>query len=203
MLKAVFFDIDGTLVDTNGFHVLAWDEALRREGYRFSRARIAEQIGKSADMLLPSLIPDVTSEVATRLTNLHGVIFAKRYLHRAKPFASANQLVAKFSTRGVKVVLASSAHRSEIDHYAALLDIRQFLSGAVSADDVQNSKPAADIFATALQRVAPIASAGAIVIGDTPYDVQSTAKSNLRVFAVRSGGFSDGALQEPSRFSTM
>jgi len=167
---------------------------MRDEGVRIPSARIAEQIGKGADMLLPSLIPDLAPEVGKRIADRHGRIFARRYLHRAKPFASAKQLVERVARDGAKVILASSAQKSEVDHYAALLDIRRFLSGVVSAEDVQHSKPAGDIFAAALQMVTPIEALDAIVIADTPYDVQSAAASHLRVIGVRSGGFSDHAL---------
>jgi beta-phosphoglucomutase-like phosphatase (HAD superfamily) len=194
MVKAAFFDIDGTLVDTNGFHVLAWDEALRHDGFGISRGRIGEQIGKGGDMLLPSLIPDITPEHCKRIADRHGRIFAKRYLRRAKPFASAKQLIERLARSGVKIILASSAQRMEVDHYAALLDIGRFLSGVVSADDVQRSKPAADIFAVALQMAAPINASDAVVIGDTAYDVESAAQSRLRMIGVRSGGFSDQAV---------
>lgn len=194
MIKAAFFDIDGTLVDTNRFHVLAWDEALRADGIRISGARIAEQIGKGGDMLLPSLIPDIGPEQAKRIAHRHDRIFAKRYLRRAKPFASAKQTIEQLARSGVKIILASSAQRSEVDHYTALLDIGCFLSGVVSADDVARSKPAADIFAVALQMVAPIAAGETVAIADSPYDVQSAAQSHIRIIGVRSGGFSDRAL---------
>lgn len=194
MIKAVFFDIDGTLVDSNGFHVLAWDEAIHDEGLHVPRARIAEQIGKGADMLLPSLFADIAPERCKRLSDRHGRIFAKRYLRRVKPFPSSRQLVERLARSGVKIILGSSAQLSEVTHYSALLDIERFLTGTVSADDVRNSKPAADIFALSLNMVGPIAAEDAIVIADTPYDIESASKSNIRTVAVRSGGFSDRAL---------
>jgi beta-phosphoglucomutase-like phosphatase (HAD superfamily) len=145
-------------------------------------------------MLLPSLIPDITPENCKRIADRHGRIFARRYLLRAKPFASAKQLIEQLARSGVKILLASSAQRSEVDHYTALLDIGRFLSGVVSADDVERSKPAADIFAVALQMVVPINASDTIVIADTPYDVQSAAQSHIWVIGLRSGGFSDSAL---------
>jgi len=162
---------------------------------RIPRARIAAQIGKGGDMLLPSLISDIAPDDCTRLADRHGRIFAKRYMRRAKPFASAKQLIEQLSRRGVIIILASSAQRSEVDHYSALLNIGRCLAGVVSADDVERSKPAGDIFAAALDMIAPIGASDAMVIADTPYDVQSAAQSNLRVIGVRSGGFSDDALE--------
>jgi HAD superfamily hydrolase (TIGR01509 family) len=195
MIKAAFFDIDGTLVDSNGYHVLAWDEAIHDQGLHLPRARIAEQIGKGADMMLPALFPGIGPERRKRLAGAHARIFAKRYLNRVKPFPSGKQLVEHLARNGVKIILASSAQESEVNHYRALLDIGRFLSGVVTADDVQNSKPAADIFALALKMIAPIAAAEAIVIADTPYDIQSASKSQIRTIGVRSGGFSDRALE--------
>ena len=195
MIKAVFLDIDGTLVDSNGFHILAWDAAIQDEGLHVPRARIAEQIGKGGDMLLPTLFPGIAPDLCKRLSDAHGRIFAKRYLHRVKPFPSSKQLIERLARAGVKIILASSAQRSEVTHYGALLDIGCFLSGMVSADDVRSSKPAADIFALTLKIVTPIAAEEAIVIADTPYDIQSASKSQIRTIGVRSGGFSDRALE--------
>jgi membrane protein len=194
MMKAVFFDIDGTLVDTNEFHVVAWDAAMRAERCGVSRATIRGQIGKGADMLLPSLFPTMTPIKMARIANRHARVFARNYLHRAKPFPSAKQLVERLARDGVKIVLASSAQKSEVQHYMALLDIGRFVSGFVSADDVQRSKPAPDIFAAALDTVAPLSAEEAIVVADTPFDVESAAKSRLRTIGVRSGGFPDSAL---------
>jgi membrane protein len=84
-------------------------------------------------MLLPSLIPDIVPEQCKRIADRHGRIFEKRYLRRAKPFAGAKQLIEQFRRSDVKIILASSAQRSEVDHYAALLDIGRCLSGVVSA----------------------------------------------------------------------
>jgi membrane protein len=126
---------------------------LRQNGFRISTGCIAEQIGKGGDMLLPSLIPDIAPEHSKHIAYRHGRIFVKRYLRRAKPFACAKQLIEQLALNDMKIILASSAQGSEVQDYAALLDIGRFLSGVVSADDVARSKPAADIFAVALQMV--------------------------------------------------
>jgi membrane protein len=194
MIKAAFFDIDGTLVDTNEFHVLAWEAAIRAQGCSALKADIRGQIGKGADMLLPSLFPAMTEAKRDRIAGCHARIFAKHYLHRAKPFPSAKQLIERLARSGVKIVLASSSKKSEVIHYIALLDIGRFVFHVVSADDVQRSKPAADIFAAALEAVKPLSADEAMVIADTPFDLESSAKSHLRMIGLRSGGFPDSAL---------
>jgi HAD superfamily hydrolase (TIGR01509 family) len=146
-------------------------------------------------MLLPSLFPTMTQIKRSRIANGHSLLFAKHYLHRAKPFPSARQLIARLAQNRMKIVLTSSAQESEIMHYVALLDIGRFISRVVSPDDVQHSKPAPDIFAKALESVAPLNPDEALVVADTPFDIQSAAKSRLDTIAVRSGGFPDSALE--------
>jgi phosphoglycolate phosphatase-like HAD superfamily hydrolase len=98
--------------------------------------------------------------------------------------------------KGKQVILASSADKAEVDHYAHLLKINSMLTGIVSKDDVARSKPAGDIFAAALAMVFPMAASETLAIGDTPYDVESALRSEIKTIAVRSGGFSGETLAE-------
>jgi membrane protein len=91
-------------------------------------------------------------------------------------------------------VLASSASSDELDHYVDLLDVRQVVSVSTTSDDVEKTKPAPDIFAVALKKLAPLKPDEVIVVGDTPYDVEAAAKCGIRAVAVRSGKFDDDAL---------
>lgn len=193
--QAILFDIDGTLVDSNEGHVEAWCEAFAAEGYRFDRAIIHEQIGKGADNLIPSVIPDAPDPVKKRIEEAHSRIYKEHYLNTVRPFPGARDLLVKTSDAGRKVLLASSASAPELDHYVRLLDVAEIIDGATSKDDVAHSKPCPDIFEAAARK-AKVAPAKALVIGDTPYDILAARRSGIETVALRSGGFPERELEE-------
>lgn len=195
-IKAVLFDIDGTLVDSNDFHVLAWEMAFGDVGAKFSRQQIHDQIGKGSDMLIPALLPDADEDAQKALSEAHGAAFKRLFLDKVRPFASADALLARVHEAGQQVVLASSASTEELDHYVALLDAGEIVAASTSADDVARTKPAPDIFATALDKLPGIAPDEAIVVGDTPYDIEAAGKCGVAAIGVRSGGFADAVLSE-------
>ena len=195
-IGAFLFDIDGTLVDSNGLHVKAWHEAFQQHGQTISPESIRKQIGKGGDMLIPALLPNSAPALRKAIEATHGEIFRSRYLQEVKPFHRAAELIRTLHRKGMKLVLASSAQPHELEHYVKLLDITSVLSGTVSSQDVERSKPAADIFAAALNKVAPIPASATLAVGDTPYDVQSAKRSAISTLAVRSGSFSDAELAQ-------
>ncbi|MEN2787471.1 HAD family hydrolase [Sphingomonas qilianensis] len=194
-IQAILFDIDGTLVDSNDMHVLAWEEAFAGIGASFDRQVVHDQIGKGTDMLVPTLLPELDGDAQEQLGEAHGAVFKAKYLATAKPFPGAHDLLAHTHARGQKVVLASSASGGELDHYLDLLGARDLVSATTSSDDVQRTKPAPDIFATALGKLDGITADAVIVVGDTPYDIEAAQKCGIATVALRSGGFSDTALQ--------
>lgn len=195
-IKAILFDIDGTLVDSNDYHVQAWAEAFRGVGAAFDAQTIHDQIGKGTDMLVPTLLPGTDDAEQEQLGEVHGDVFKTRFLDRVRPFPGAHDLLARVHASGRQVVLASSASQAELDHYLGLLNARELVAASTSADDVENTKPAPDIFTTALAKIAPITAGEAIVIGDTPYDIEAARKCGIAAIGVRSGGFTDAALQD-------
>lgn len=192
-IKAVLFDIDGTLVDSNEGHVKAWSETFRVAGVTFSDDAIHAQIGKGTDMLVPALIPNADDAKQKKLGAAHGAIFKVKFLEHVKPFPMAHELLAHTARSGRRVVLASSASQEELDYYIALLDIRDFVSAKTAADDVENTKPAPDIFAVALKKIAPLKPDEVLVVGDTPYDIEAAAKCGISGIGVRSGKFPDAS----------
>lgn len=195
-IKAILFDIDGTLVDSNDQHVLAWEEAFQGVGATFERQVIHDQIGKGTDMLVPTLLPEAGEAAQEKLGDAHGKVFKSKFLAGVKPFDGAHDLLMRAHEAGQKVVLASSASKAELDHYLDLLDVRDLVTATTSGDDVANTKPAPDIFATALKKIAPLKADEVIVVGDTPYDIEAAAKCGIVAIGLRSGKFSDQALQE-------
>ena len=192
--RAILFDIDGTLVDSNEAHVDAWCTAFAESGFEFDRSNIHAQIGKGGDNLLPSLIPDAPSAVRDQVESAHGEIYKRDYLNRVKPFPDARNLLLKSKDAGMTVILASSASRPELDHYVELLDAGGIVDGTTSKDDVGHSKPCPDIFQAAV-REAGAEPGQAIVIGDTPYDIIAARRSGIDSIAVRSGRFPEAELE--------
>jgi HAD superfamily hydrolase (TIGR01509 family) len=195
-IKAVLYDIDGTLVDSNDMHVLAWMSAFKSIGVEFDRATIHDQIGKGTDMLVPTLLPDLDEDAQESLGETHGAIFKAEHLGGVKPFPGAHDLLARSHAAGQRVVLASSASSEELDHYLNLLDARDIVDTTTSSDDVENTKPAPDIFATALKKLGDVDPTEVIVVGDTPYDIEAAGKCGIAAIGVRSGGFADEVLRE-------
>ena len=192
-VQAVLFDLDGTLVDSNDFHVDAWDRVFREAGYDIAREAIHGQIGKGGDLLVPTLLPDAPKATREHLAKRHGEVFKARYLDLVRPFSGARDLLARVKDSGRIVVLASSASGEELDHYVRLLDAASLVTASTSQDDVATTKPAGDIFAAALTK-AGVRAERAIVIGDTPYDIEAARRCGIATVAVRSGGFDAAAL---------
>jgi len=193
-IKAIFFDIDGTPVDSNDMHVLAWEEAFAGIGEKFDRQAVHDQIGKGTDMLVPSLLPDLGEAQQEKLGDAHASVFMAKFLGQAKPFPRAHDLLAHAHDLGQQVVLASSASKEEVDHHLELLDVQAMVAATTSSDDVKNTKPAPDIFATALDKLPEINAEQVIVVGDTPYDMLAANRCGIAAVALRSGRFSDDAL---------
>ncbi|HEX8579100.1 MAG TPA: HAD family hydrolase [Allosphingosinicella sp.] len=193
--RAALFDVDGTLVDTNDLHAEAWRVALESFGHQFPMAAIREQIGKGGDNLLPSLIPGISDADAEEIDSFRGELFKRDYLPRAVPFPGVRALFERLVADGMKIVLASSSSGPEVDYHLNLIACSDLVSAVTTKDDVESSKPCPDIFAAALEKVAPITAGEAIVIGDTPWDVKAASKVGLRTIGFRSGGFSGEALR--------
>ncbi|WP_158638033.1 HAD family hydrolase [Sphingomonas ginsenosidivorax] len=195
-ITAILYDIDGTLVDSNDLHVLAWEQAFARIGATFDRQTIHDQIGKGTDNLVPTLLPDLDDDAVESLGDAHGAIYKDRYLKTAKPFPGAHDLLARSHAAGLRVVLASSASAGELDHYLGLLDAHDLVETTTSSDDVEATKPAPDIFATALKKLGDVDPSEVIVVGDTPYDIEAAGKCGVAAIGLRSGGFPDDMLRD-------
>jgi len=183
---AVLFDIDGTLVDTNWFHTLSWWRALREAGERFPMSRIHPLIGMGSDKLLTELL----GEEREGLSDLH----AKHYTpfkDEITAFAKAADLLAAVAGRGATVVLASSSKEEDLDVLISAIGADDgVISEVVHGDMVEASKPAPDIFATALDRLG-LDPDRTMVVGDTRWDLEAAAKVGLDCVAVRTGGWTE------------
>lgn len=194
-VRAILFDIDGTLVDSNEQHVAAWSFAFREAGHPQEVDDIRLQIGKGGDLLVPTLAPDLSEDARKAISEAHGEYFKTIYLESVQAFPDAANLVRRVKADGRRVVLASSAKRSELEHYVALLGIADVVDASTSIDDVEASKPAPDIFEMALKK-ASVDAAEAIVVGDTIYDVEAAARSGIAAIGLTSGPFDGGQLRD-------
>ncbi len=192
-IKAILFDIDGTLVDSNELHVTAWDQVFREAGYAFDRAVLHEQIGKGGDNYIPALLPDASEDEQEKLRDSHKQLFTGTYIEKVTAFPGARDLLIRVRDSGRQVMLASSASKEELDAHLRTLEADGIIDETTSADDVEASKPCPDIFEAAVKR-AGVEPREAVVVGDTPYDIEAGRSSGVDAVAVRSGGFPDEAL---------
>ena len=194
-LQAVLFDIDGTLVDSNDYHVAAWEVAFREAGHAITTQQIHGQIGKGGDNLVPALLPELDADAVEALGKAQGAVFRERYIEQVRPFSGARDLLARVAADGKQVVLASSANGPDIAHYVELLDAEDLIALTTGKDDVEHSKPHPDIFAAAAKK-AGVDPANCLVIGDTPYDVEAAKAAGVETVGVLSGGFTEAVLRD-------
>jgi HAD superfamily hydrolase (TIGR01509 family) len=197
MVKAVIFDIDGTLVDSVDLHAAAWQEALRHFGHDVPFAKVRAQIGKGGDLLMAALLPE--EEVRRRGKEIEEYrldLFKRKYLPRVKPFPAVGELFERIEAEGLRIALASSAKKEELEHYKQIAGIEDLLDAETSSDAAEKSKPYPDIFEAALDRLGGIAAADAIAVGDTPYDAQAAGKVGLRTIGLLCGGWPEQELRE-------
>ena len=196
-LTAVMFDIDGTLTDSVDIHAMAWQEALRHFGYQIPYERVRRQIGKGGDQLLKTLLSRSDLEKhGEELDQYRGELFKRKYLHLIKPLSMVPELFRRVRDEGIRLVLASSAKRDEVEIYEKLLGVEDLIEHETSSDDAERSKPHPDIFQAALQRLGNPAAEQVIAVGDTPYDAQATAAISIACVGVLSGGWSKEALRD-------
>jgi HAD superfamily hydrolase (TIGR01509 family) len=195
MFRAVIFDVDGTLVDSNELHIDAWDEVFRHFGKEFSRKQLHEQVGKGGDQYVPSFLNAAEMRAfGKEAQEMHGQIFRQKYMDRVQPFPKVRELLQRVHDDGKRIALASSSSEPEIEHYIALAKLRPLVDVFTTKSDVSHSKPAPDVFQRALTLL-KMQPDDAVVVGDTPYDVQAAKKIGLATVALLSGGFSQDELR--------
>lgn len=194
-LKAVVFDVDGTLVDSNEYHVDAWADAFAEFGVPIQRDVIRSQIGKGGDLLVPDLLgARELRRFGETLKSRRGEIFRERYLSRVKPFPDAERIIRALSDLGLGIALASSSDPDEVEHHLESIGAGDVVSVSTSKGDAETSKPSPDIFEAAMKKLG--VGDSIIVVGDTPYDILAAHRLALPIIAVRSGGFPDESLSK-------
>ena len=192
-MGVAILDIDGTLVDTNYQHAIAWYRAFSQHDLILPIWRIHRHIGMGGDQLVPELAGDAFEAkhgdaVREKETFLYGELIGE-----VRAMSGARELIEELKASGGKVMLASSAKQKEVDHYLDLLDARDLADGWTSSADVESTKPEPDLVHSALQKAGAQASE-AVMIGDSPYDVESAKRAGVPTVAVLTGGFSEAEL---------
>jgi HAD superfamily hydrolase (TIGR01509 family) len=194
-VKAVLFDVDGTLVDTTYLHTVAWWEAFAQAGHDVPMAPIHRAIGMGSDKMLDALRPAGRDKSAdSDLTTAHAALYSV-YWSRLRPLPGAARLLRACHDRGLRVVLAGSANPEELDVLRAALDADDAIDAATSAGDADASKPDPDLVQVALEQ-AGAAAAESVFVGDSVWDVQASRKAGLPCVGVLTGGTSRGELTE-------
>uniref|UniRef100_UPI0005B278B8 HAD family hydrolase n=1 Tax=Methylobacterium sp. B34 TaxID=95563 RepID=UPI0005B278B8 len=195
-MRAVIFDIDGTLLDSVDLHARAWVEAFAHFGVETGFAEVRRQIGKGGDELMPVFLSEerIAREGET-IEAYRSDLFKRRYLSEVRPFPGVRPLFEHIRSAGLKIALASSGKRSEVEHYTEILEIGDLVDVATSSDDADRSKPHPDIFEAALAKLDGVPPDAIIVVGDTPYDAEAAAKAGLRTVGLVCGGFPEADLR--------
>jgi HAD superfamily hydrolase (TIGR01509 family) len=192
MITSVLLDLDGTLVDSNDAHAMAWMEALRAYSVSVTFPQVREKIGMGADQLLPSLgiFPENahTREIQEkRVQEKRGEIFRSRYLPSVRPFPGAKDLVEHLMRQGFKLIVATSSSQRDLDEVLSRTGLDDLLKNSTSSKDAEYSKPEPDIIQAALQKV-HATPREALMIGDTPYDIYSARRAGVDTIAFTCGG---------------
>jgi HAD superfamily hydrolase (TIGR01509 family) len=187
-------DVDGTLVDTNYHHALAWHRALHAHGHRVQMWRVHRHIGMGGDQILEALIGAAAAAadgdaIRAAETEAYGELIGE-----VEPMEGARELIEKLRAEGSTVILASSAKQEEVGHYLELLDARELVDGWTTSADVEATKPEPDLVNAALAKAGD--GDPAVMVGDSIWDVEAAKRAGLATLAVLTGGFSEAELRE-------
>jgi len=193
MPSAAILDIDGTLVDTNYQHAIAWFLAFKQHEVFLPVWRIHRHIGMGGDQLVEALAgEDVDEEKGDDIRAAEKALYLAS-IESVEPFSGARELICDLKDQGREVVLASSAKAQEVDHYLDLLDARELADGWTTSADVEETKPQPDLVNAALEK---LGTRDAVMVGDTPWDIKAAKAAGVETIAVLTGGFGDDELEE-------
>jgi HAD superfamily hydrolase (TIGR01509 family) len=188
-------DIDGTLVDTNFHHAIAWYRAFRELGVVLPIWQVHRHIGMGGDQMVPALAgDDFEAKCGDKVREVETDRFAE-LIDEVEPLAGARTLIERLKEQGHSVVLASSAKEHDVDHYLDLLDARELADGWTTSSDVDATKPEPDLVQAALEQAESDAEQ-AVLVGDSTWDCEAAKRAGVQTVAVLTGGFSNEELRE-------
>jgi HAD superfamily hydrolase (TIGR01549 family) len=190
---AAILDIDGTLVDTNYQHAIAWYRAFLQSGKVLPLWRVHRHIGMGGDQLVASLAgEEFDAEHGDDVRAAEKVLYMA-LIEEVRPFADARALLEHLNAQEHALVLASSAKPDEVEHYLDLLDARDLADGWTHSGDVEKTKPEPDLVAAAVEKAG---GGPAVMVGDSTWDCEAAKRAGLPTVAVLTGGFSEGELRD-------
>lgn len=190
-LQAVVFDLDGTIVDSNDFHVDAWNRAFRRFGKHFPMSKLREQIGKGSDQYLPEfLTPEEVTTIGKQIDEYRSKRFRNEFLPRVKPFPKVRELFERIREDGKMIGLATSSQADDVETYTKLARIDGLVDCQITADDTAESKPAPDVFEASLGKL-KVPAEHERAVGDTRFDVEAAKKIGLKTIGLLCGRAAD------------
>jgi HAD superfamily hydrolase (TIGR01509 family) len=190
---AAILDVDGTLVDTNYHHTIAWSRAFAECGLTPPLWRIHRHIGMGGDQLVAAVAGDAAEpQHGDAIRDAEKRIYGE-LIDEVRPLEGARELIEALKHRGHTVVLASSAKQDEVDSYLDLLDARELADDWTTSADVEETKPKPDLVAAALAKAGELS---AVMVGDTVWDVEAAARADLKTVGLLSGGFAEAELRE-------
>jgi len=193
-VEAVLLDVDGTLIDSNYHHALAWYRAFRRHDVVLPMWRIHRAVGMGGDQLVPALVGrELDEEQGDDIRAARDEIYKSGLMDEVAPLEGGHELIAELKDRGLKVVLASSSPKDELERYLDLLEARELADAWTTKDDVDATKPAPDLILAALEKAQ---AESAVLVGDTPWDVEAASKTGVETVCVITGGWSKQELRE-------
>ena len=193
MPPAAILDVDGTLVDTNYHHAIAWYRAFRQNGVLLPIWRIHRHIGMGGDQLVKALGGEqLENEKGDDIRAAESVLYGE-LMSEVEPLEGARELIEDLKESGHAVVLASSAKKHEVDHYLDLLDARELADDWTTSDDVEATKPEPDLVVAAVEKAG---GGEAVMVGDSTWDCEAAKRAGVDTIAVLTGGFSESELRD-------
>ena len=190
----VVLDVDGTLVDTNYQHAIAWHRALRSHGHVVQLWEIHRHIGMGGDQLVAALIGEEGERSdGEAIREAEGEAYGE-LIGEVQAMHGATELLEELREDGAKAILASSAKAEEVEHYVDLLDARELVEGWTTAADVERTKPHPDLVHAAMEKVG--SDGPVVMVGDSTWDVKAAEAAGVPTLAVLTGGFSEAELRE-------
>jgi HAD superfamily hydrolase (TIGR01509 family) len=190
---AALLDIDGTLVDSNGAHARAFVEAFAEVGMQVPFEQVRRLIGKGGDKLIPEISGRDDEKWVKDIGERKKKAFFARHFDTIRPFPQVRELLERMKAAGLLLIVATSAKDEEMEKLLGIAGVNDLFDEEATKDDAKRSKPDPDIIRAALE-AGGIDASQAIMLGDTPYDVEAARRAGVETVGLESGGWTAAEL---------